>query len=77
MPVSEPDSVEQVAAFYAKAAWGVGTTVFDADDPSKVGTIVKRGGGIWVNRDKLPLVRWHGKIDAEPVAWERLTKERK
>lgn len=61
-------------AFYRRTGWPVGTLVRHPDDPERHGTIVKRGGRFWVSRDKLPMVRWHGKIDAEPVEWERLIR---
>jgi outer membrane PBP1 activator LpoA protein len=60
--------------FYARAAWPVGTRVKDAADSSRRGQIVKRGGQQWASRDKLPMVRWDGKIDAEVVEWKRLAR---
>jgi hypothetical protein len=68
-------SDHDVAEFYSRTTWAtVGQVVADADDPSRHGTVVKRGGRQWSSRDKLPMVRWHGKIDAETVPWERLAR---
>lgn len=61
-------------AFYERTSWPLGTVVADSLDASCRGMIVKRGGRIWANRDRLPLVRWNGRIDAEPVPWHRLEK---
>lgn len=60
--------------FYERTKWPIGTTVRDTQDHSRIGVIVAQGGRIWVNRTKLPYVRWHGIIDAEPVAWDRIER---
>lgn len=57
---------EEVMAFYAKAKWKIGTLVLSTDGERR-GVIVSRGGQQWSTRDKLPLVRWNGKLDAVPV----------
>lgn len=66
----EREADDEVRRFYAAAALPIGTPVQDSD--GRRGTLVKRGGQRWVSRDKLPLVRWHGYIDAEPVPWQVL-----
>lgn len=59
--------------FYERSAWPVGERVQHPDEDVR-GSIVKRGGRQWTTRDRLPLVRWDGKLDAEPVPWERLCR---
>lgn len=63
-------------AFYERARWPLGTRVQHPDEPDVHGEIVKRGGRQWTSRDKLPMVRWDGRIDAESVPWERLHRVR-
>lgn len=63
-----------VDEFYARAKYPKGTRVQHPDDPNVRGSIVKKGGQIWVSRDKLPWVRWDGKIDAVQVPWEELIR---
>ena len=60
--------------FYERTSWPLGTTVRHPDDPERLGQIVKRGGRYWVGRSRLPMVRWHGQLDAEPIEWSRLYK---
>lgn len=66
--------MDQVDLFYRRSSWPVGTIVRHPDNSDLLGNIVKRGGRIWVNRDVLPMVRWHGSIDAVPVEWEQLNR---
>lgn len=61
-----------VAEFYRRSRWRIGTLVHDTADHSRRGVIVKRGGQQWVSRDKLPMVRWHGKIDSVSVPWDSI-----
>jgi hypothetical protein len=58
--------------FYERAGWPLGTRVQHPEKPDVRGSIVKRGGRQWVSRDKLPMVRWDGYIDAVPVPWGQL-----
>lgn len=74
---STPDIEEPAPAttdlFYERAKWPLGTTVTDAEDSQRRGVLVKRVARLWVDRDrKPPMVRWHGKLDAVEVPWERL-----
>lgn len=67
------DSVQgnEMAQFYEKAQWQVGERVRHVVS-GKRGQLVKRGGTVWANRSNLPLVRWDGQIETEPIAWEDL-----
>lgn len=61
--------------FYALARLPLGALVSDRERPELVGTLVRRTTRTWVARDtKPPLVRWHGRIDAEPIPWSRLIR---
>lgn len=64
-----------VELFYERSAWPLGTLVRHPADPAQVGSLVRRVARAWVDRDRRPpMVRWHGKIDAVEVPWDRLTK---
>jgi hypothetical protein len=75
---NRPDPVggrEAVERFYERAAWPKGTPVVHPDDPTLYGTLVKRTARNWIDRDRRPpMVRWHGRIDAEEIEWERLQR---
>jgi hypothetical protein len=61
--------------YYERAAWPVGVTVQDPNNPARRGTLVRRCAALWVDRDrKPPLVRWHGTVDAAPVPWAQLAR---
>lgn len=68
---------KEVDSFYEKARWPLGTLVRDPDDHQRRGAIVRRVAPFWVDRDsKPPMVRWHGKLDAVEIPWERLEQVR-
>lgn len=70
MTLDPASSRAETERFYRIADLAVGTGVVGPN--GERGEIVKRGGRIWVNRHKHPLVRWNGKIDAVPVPWEEI-----
>lgn len=68
---------EEVDLYYEKADWPLGTLVTDAEYPELRGVLVKRVARFWVDRDrKPPMVRWHGKLDAVEIPWERMVQVR-
>lgn len=63
---------DEVGSFYRVARAPAGTHVFATDDLQRRGTIVGRGGRQWTTRDRAPMVRWDGRIPADPVPWDTI-----